>query len=120
MSNSTQMPENYNQSNLVEEVCLRTILKIALRNIKKQKMYSFINIAILDMGMACAILIILWVLDELSYDTFYDHSDRIYRAAPVIFKEDGKTIHSVSNCFAYCMFSGSKSSNCKSIWSVEI
>ena len=54
-------------------------LKIALRNMKKQMSYSFINIAGLAVGIACFIIIILWVQDELSYDRFHEKSDRIYR-----------------------------------------
>ncbi|UCE36358.1 MAG: ABC transporter permease [Thermoplasmata archaeon] len=54
-------------------------LKITLRNIKKHKGYSFINIIGLSVGMACCILILLWVQDELSYDKFHEHADEIYR-----------------------------------------
>ncbi len=54
-------------------------LKIALRNIKKQKGYSFINIAGLAVGMACTLLIILWVQHELSYDNFHVNTDELYR-----------------------------------------
>jgi len=57
----------------------RNYLTIALRNIKKQKGYSFINIAGLAVGMACCIFILLWVHDELSYDRYHEKSDRIYR-----------------------------------------
>ena len=59
----------------------RNYLKIALRNLKRQKGYAFINIAGLAMGMACAILILLWVQDELSYDRFHSNSDRLFRVA---------------------------------------
>jgi len=58
---------------------LRSYIKTALRNIKKYKVYSFINIAGLAVGMACCILIFLWIQDELSYDRFHDNTDRIYR-----------------------------------------
>lgn len=54
-------------------------LKMALRNIKKHKGYSFINIAGLAVGMTCCILILLWVQDELSYDRYHENADRIYR-----------------------------------------
>ena len=53
--------------------------KIALRNIKKYKGYSFINILGLAVGMACAILIFAWVTDETSYDKHHENADRIYR-----------------------------------------
>jgi len=54
-------------------------LKIVFRNIKKNKVYSFINIAGLSVGIACFILISLQVEDELSYDQFHEKADRIYR-----------------------------------------
>ena len=54
-------------------------LKITLRNLKRQKGYSFINIFGLAIGMASAILILFWIQDELSYDRFHTLSDRLYR-----------------------------------------
>ena len=53
-------------------------LKIALRNIRKQKGYAFINIAGLAIGMACCILIVLYIQFELSFDKFHEKADRIY------------------------------------------
>ena len=53
--------------------------KLALRNIKKHKGYSFINIAGLAVGLACCILILMWVRDELSYDRHFEKADYIYR-----------------------------------------
>ena len=58
---------------------LKSYFKIAFRNIRKYKGYSFINIAGLTIGMACFFLILVWVYDELNYDTFHTHSDRICR-----------------------------------------
>jgi hypothetical protein len=58
----------------------KNYLKIALRNLFRQKAYSFINISGLAIGMACAILILLWVQDELSYDRFFENADRLYMA----------------------------------------
>ncbi|MFC2160066.1 ABC transporter permease [Acidobacteriota bacterium] len=58
---------------------LKNYLKIALRNIKKSKTYSFINILGLAIGMACCILIFFYVQDELSYDRYHEKADRIYR-----------------------------------------
>ena len=51
----------------------------ALRNIKKHKGYSFINITGLAVGLACTLMIFLFVSHELSYDKFHSKSDRIYR-----------------------------------------
>ncbi|UCC38544.1 MAG: ABC transporter permease [Candidatus Aminicenantes bacterium] len=58
---------------------LRNYLKIAFRNIKRHKAYSFINICGLGIGMACCILILLYVTDELSYDRYHERGERIYR-----------------------------------------
>ncbi len=54
-------------------------IKIALRKIKRQKGYSFINIAGLAVGLACCILMMLWVRDELSFDRFHAQRDSIFR-----------------------------------------
>jgi putative ABC transport system permease protein len=54
-------------------------LKIAFRTLLKHKGYSFINIAGLAIGMACCILILLWVQHELSFDRFHPNADDIYR-----------------------------------------
>ena len=59
----------------------KNYVKTALRAIKRHKGYSFINIFGLAIGMACCVLILLWVQNELSYDRFHEHSDRIYRIA---------------------------------------
>jgi putative ABC transport system permease protein len=56
---------------------LLNYLKIAWRNLLKNKMYSFINIGGLAVGMAVAMMIGLWVNDELSFDTYHSHYDRI-------------------------------------------
>ncbi|HEY4112067.1 ABC transporter permease [Puia sp.] len=56
---------------------LRNYLKIALRSIAKDKMHSLINIAGLAIGMAVALLIGLWIHDEVSYDKNFDHYPRI-------------------------------------------
>ncbi len=58
---------------------IKNYIKIALRNIKKHKGYSFINIIGLAIGMACCLLISIWVLDELSYDKFHENAATLYR-----------------------------------------
>ncbi len=54
-------------------------LKVALRNLKKHKSNSLINISGLTVGMACFILISLWVYDETHYDSFHANSGRLFR-----------------------------------------
>ncbi len=56
----------------------KNYLKIALRNFIRHKVFSFINIFGLAVGMACTILILLWVQDELSYDKFFTDADNTY------------------------------------------
>jgi predicted permease len=58
---------------------LRNYFKVALRNLSRNKVYSIINIAGLSIGMACCVLILLWVQDELSYDRFHKGADSLYR-----------------------------------------
>lgn len=58
---------------------IKNYFKIAWRSLWKNKTFSFINIIGLAAGLACFILIALFVTDELSYDRFYKKSDRIYR-----------------------------------------
>lgn len=58
---------------------LKNYLKIALRNILKNKAFSVINISGLAIGMACCVLILLFVQDELTYDSYHGKADQIYR-----------------------------------------
>ncbi|HET9278289.1 MAG TPA: ABC transporter permease, partial [Flavitalea sp.] len=58
---------------------LSNYLKIAWRNLLNNKTFSFINIAGLAIGLACFILIALYVLDEISFDRYNTKADRIYR-----------------------------------------
>lgn len=57
----------------------KNYLKIAVRNLRRNKIYSIINIAGLSMGLACAMLILLYVKDEVSFDKFHNNVDNIYR-----------------------------------------
>jgi putative ABC transport system permease protein len=59
-------------------VMLKNYLKIALRNFTKHKSFSFINISGLAIGMACCMLIMLWVQDELNYEKFNQNIDDIF------------------------------------------
>jgi len=63
--------------------------KIAIRNILRQRSYSFINIIGLSIGMACCILILLFVRYELSYDRFNENADHVYRVTREWFNSDG-------------------------------
>jgi putative ABC transport system permease protein len=58
---------------------LKTYLKLAYRNIIKDKAYSFLNIAGLTIGLSASILILLWVQNENSYDKFHTNANQLYR-----------------------------------------
>jgi len=58
---------------------LKNYLKIAIRNLRRHKVISFINVIGLAIGIACAALILLYVRHELSYDRYHAKKDRIYR-----------------------------------------
>lgn len=59
---------------------IKNFFKIAWRNLIRNKGFSFINISGLAIGMAAAILIFLWIGNEMSYDQFHEKKDRIYEA----------------------------------------
>ena len=58
---------------------LKNYFKVAFRNLVNNKVYSLINIGGLTLGIATALLILLWVGDELSYDRYHANADRLFR-----------------------------------------
>lgn len=58
---------------------LLNYLKIALRNLQRNFTYSFINIFGLSIGIACSILIMLWIADEYQFDRFHEKRDNLYK-----------------------------------------
>ena len=54
-------------------------LKIFLRTFWKHKLFTIINVLGLALGMACCLLILMFVMDEFRYDSFHEKKDRIYR-----------------------------------------
>ena len=67
-------------------------MTMALRHLSRHKGYAMVNVLGLSVGMACAILIILYVRHELSYDRYHDQAGRIYR---IVFNDNAKTPRSV-------------------------
>jgi len=57
---------------------LRNYLKVALRNISRNKLYTALNVLGLAVGMACFILISIWIQDELSYDRFHEKRENLH------------------------------------------
>ena len=58
---------------------LKNHLLVALRLMRRQKVFSFINIFGLSVGIACCLMIVLFVRDEASFENFHANSARIYR-----------------------------------------
>ncbi|WP_114936951.1 ABC transporter permease [Mucilaginibacter endophyticus] len=67
----------------------RNYFKTAFRNLLHSKVYSFINIAGLSIGLACAMLILLYVQDEVSFDRFHQNAGQIYRIDKQMKRDDG-------------------------------
>ncbi len=57
----------------------KNYIKIAFRNLKKDKQFTLLNVLGLSAGIACTLLIYLWVHDELSYDKFFANSSQVYQ-----------------------------------------
>jgi len=74
---------------------LKNYFIIALRNLKKHKGFSFINIAGLSVGIACSVLVMIYVYDQLSYDRFHENAERTYRIVSKGFIVDSE-IHQTS------------------------
>jgi putative ABC transport system permease protein len=75
---------------------IKNFFKIAYRNLLRNKGFSFINISGLAIGMASAMLILLWVQNEMSYDSFYKNGDRLYQAWNTYKSNDGLVCSNVT------------------------
>ena len=62
---------------------LKNYLKIAFRNLYRNKAYSLINISGLTLGITCCSLMFMFVIDELTFDSFHVKKDQIYRIIEV-------------------------------------
>jgi putative ABC transport system permease protein len=67
---------------------IKNYLIVAWRNIKRQKVYSFIKIFGLSIGIAACLLIYLFVVDEVSYDKFHENGDRLFQVFQVRYDKD--------------------------------
>jgi len=70
---------------------IKNLLLIAIRNFKKDKWYSLLNILGLTIGITFSLFLIFYIRDELNYDRFYDKADRIFRVVSYIQEPDKKT-----------------------------
>ncbi|CAB1063163.1 Acidobacterial duplicated orphan permease (function unknown) [Olavius sp. associated proteobacterium Delta 1] len=75
---------------------LKNYLIVAVRNILRHKVYSFINLMGLSVGMACCTLLLLWIQDELSYDRFHENAEDIYRVIQNIKFADRSTTWAIT------------------------
>jgi putative ABC transport system permease protein len=64
-------------------IMFKSYLKMTFRIFRRHKVFSFINIVGLSLGMTACILILLWVRSELSFDRFHKNADRIFRVVRV-------------------------------------
>jgi len=62
---------------------IRNYLLLAVKNFRKQKMFSLINILGLTVGITCCLMIFLFIMNEFSYDNFHKNKDNIYRVMRV-------------------------------------
>ncbi len=67
---------------------LKNLLVIAIRNILKDKTYSAINVMGLTIGITCSMFLLMYILDELSYDRYHRNADNIYRVISNIKEPD--------------------------------
>jgi len=67
----------------------RNYLIVAIRNLRRNKVVSFINIAGLSLGLACCLLILLYIKDDWSYDRFHANRNDLYRITMQVLNPDG-------------------------------
>src|SRR3990170_936965 len=68
-----------NANNQTARLMIRNYFTIAIRNLKKHRFYSFVNMTGLAIGIAACLIIMLYVTNELSYDKHHEKANRIYR-----------------------------------------
>ncbi|MBU8923035.1 MAG: ABC transporter permease [Bacteroidales bacterium] len=73
-------------------IMISNYIKVAIRNMTRHKTYTIINLAGLAIGIACSVLMLMWVADELSFDRFHSKSDRIYRLLVEPYQASGKPL----------------------------
>ena len=78
----------------------KNYLKIALRNLIKNKLYSGLNIFGLAFGITCCLLILFYVQNELSYDRYHAKANEIYRLQTSLTNQEG-TVHSATTTYSH-------------------
>ncbi|HEJ84049.1 MAG TPA: ABC transporter permease, partial [Desulfobacteraceae bacterium] len=77
-------------------VMFKNYLKVAFRTLQRNKLFSVINITGLVIGLTCAVLLTLWIQDEVNYDRFHKDIDRIYLTAAHVKKSHVEYINAAS------------------------
>lgn len=75
----------------------KNYIKIAIRNLAKHKMFSFINIFGLALSMSICLMVIIHTNEQLSYDKFHPKADRIYRVITELTNKQGTSYHFASS-----------------------
>ena len=76
---------------------IKNYLKIAFRNLKRHKLFSFINIFGLALSMSICLLVLMHLKDQLSYDDFHPHPNRIYRIITELNNKEGNSFRFASS-----------------------
>ena len=71
---------------------IKNYLKIACRNLLRYKYVSFVNLVGLTVGITCCILILVYVINELSYDTYNKNAGNIYRIERTFIEPESKAV----------------------------
>ena len=74
----------------------KNLIKVALRNIRKDPGYSTINILGIAVGIASSLFILMYILDELRYDSFHVNKDNIYKVVTHISETDDEFVWTVA------------------------
>jgi putative ABC transport system permease protein len=69
---------------------MSSAVKVALRNLKREKLYALLNVAGLALGIACCLVLSLYLWSELTYDRHHVNHERIYRVANHFTFGDGR------------------------------
>jgi len=90
------IPPHSSYSQSKTKTVIRNLLLIALRNFKKDKWFSLLNVLGLTIGISFSLFLIFYINDELSFDRFHKKSDRIYRINSYIQERDKNTDWTIS------------------------
>ncbi|MBN2245967.1 MAG: ABC transporter permease [Candidatus Aminicenantes bacterium] len=97
----TALPSALKENIIWRISMFKNYAKICFRNLLKHKSYSFINLTGLSIGLVSCLLIFLWVSNELSFNRFHTHKDRIFRLGFKAEYTDGKSVISSGSFYPF-------------------